>query len=58
MTSKNAVFQRDAGASMIEYVLLAALISIVCVIALTFLGAQASQSFSIIGSSIGTANVS
>lgn len=46
----------ERGASMLEYALLAALIAIVCIIALTFLGGQASQSFSRIGSSIAGGN--
>lgn len=46
----------EAGASMLEYALLAALIAVVCIVALTFLGGQASQSFSKIGSSVAHGN--
>lgn len=46
----------EAGASMLEYALLAALIAVVCIVALTFLGGQASTSFSKIGSSIAGGN--
>jgi Flp pilus assembly pilin Flp len=41
---------------MLENALLAALIAVVCVLAVTFLGGQASASFSKIGSSIGRSN--
>ena len=46
----------ERGASMLEYALLAALIAVVCIVAITFLGEQASQAFSSVGSSIGQAN--
>ena len=42
----------EAGASMLEYALLAALIAIVCIAAITFLGVEASQTFSIVGSTL------
>jgi pilus assembly protein Flp/PilA len=48
--------EEEKGASMLEYALLAALIAVVCIAAITFLGAQASVAFSHVGSSIGGAN--
>ena len=45
----------EKGASMLEYALLAALIAIVCIAAVTFLGSQASQGFSSVGSQISAA---
>lgn len=48
--------KEEAGATMLEYALLAALIAVVCILAITFLGRQASQAFSKVGSSIQGAN--
>ena len=48
--------QDERGASMLEYVLLAALIAVVCIAAITFLGTEASQTFSNVASSINTTN--
>ena len=42
----------ERGASMLEYALLAALIAVVCISAVTVLGRQASISFSKVGSSL------
>jgi pilus assembly protein Flp/PilA len=47
--------KEEKGASMLEYALLAALIAVVCIAAITFLGAQASVAFSHVGSSLSTA---
>jgi pilus assembly protein Flp/PilA len=45
--------QRDEeGASLVEYALLVALIAIVCILAVTFLGERASDKFSSVGSSL------
>lgn len=44
--------EEERGASMLEYALLAALIAVVCIAAITFLGQQASEAFSSVGSSI------
>lgn len=44
--------EEEKGATMLEYALLAALIAVVCIVAITFLGEQASEAFSSIGSSI------
>lgn len=46
----NPIDHGEPGASMIEYALLAALIAVVCVISLTFLGGTASTTFSKVGS--------
>ena len=42
----------ERGASLVEYALLVALIAVVCIIAVTILGKEASTSFSTTGSSI------
>ena len=48
-----ARFGRDEeGASLVEYALLVALIAIVCILAITFLGREASEKFSNVGSHI------
>ena len=49
-----AKFGRDErGASLVEYALLVALIAVVCILAITFLGKSASSRFSTVGSSVG-----
>ena len=51
-----ARFGRDErGASLVEYALLVALIAVVCLVAIAFLGRSASQRFSTVGSSVGNA---
>ena len=48
-----AVFGRsERGAALVEYALLLALIAVVCIVALTTLGKQASNKFSKVGASI------
>lgn len=42
----------ERGASLVEYALLVALIAVVCIVAITFLGESASQKFSDVGSAI------
>ncbi|MEI7591900.1 MAG: Flp family type IVb pilin [Actinomycetes bacterium] len=42
----------DRGASLVEYALLVALIAVVCILSVTFLGNQASTKFSSVGSSL------
>ena len=42
----------DRGASLVEYALLVALIAVVCIIAITFLGKSADSKFSSVGSSL------
>jgi pilus assembly protein Flp/PilA len=44
----------DEGASLVEYALLVALIAVVCILAITFLGRNASDKLSNVGSSIGS----
>jgi pilus assembly protein Flp/PilA len=44
--------QSERGASLVEYALLVALIAVVCIVAITFLGKRASQKFSDVGSAI------
>ena len=46
----------DRGASLVEYALLVALIAVVCIAALQFLGDSASSSLSRTGSAIDGAN--
>jgi pilus assembly protein Flp/PilA len=47
--------EEEKGASMLEYALLAALIAVVAIAAVTFLGQQASQTFSEVGTHLGGA---
>jgi len=42
----------EQGASLVEYALLVALIAVVCLVAIAFLGHAASQRFSTVGSSV------
>ena len=42
----------DRGASLVEYALLVALIAMVCIIAITFLGNQANSQYSSVGSAL------
>lgn len=42
----------DRGASLVEYALLVALIAVVCILAITFLGESAEDSFNDTGSAI------
>ena len=42
----------ERGASLVEYALLVALIAVVCVLAVTVLGKNASKKFSTVGSAI------
>ncbi|WP_426571083.1 Flp family type IVb pilin [Aquihabitans sp. McL0605] len=43
----------ERGASLVEYALLVALIAVVCIVAVTFLGTSAKGKFETVGSSIG-----
>jgi pilus assembly protein Flp/PilA len=48
-----AKFGRDErGASLVEYALLVALIAVVCIVAIAFLGKSASSKFSNVGSNL------
>ena len=42
----------ETGASLVEYALLVALIAVVCILAITFLGSSASTKFSTVGSAV------
>jgi len=42
----------ERGASLVEYALLVALIAVVCIGAVTFLGREAADNFSTVGNSI------
>lgn len=46
----------ERGASLVEYALLVALIAVVCILAVTFLGESASSKFGDVGDSINTAS--
>ncbi len=46
------VAKTDRGASLVEYALLVALIAVVCIVAITFLGSAASDKFSDVGASL------
>ena len=43
----------ERGAALVEYALLLALIAVVCIVALSALGGQASSKFDAIGNSLG-----
>jgi pilus assembly protein Flp/PilA len=43
----------ELGASLVEYALLVALIAVVCIVSITFLGGKANSKFSEVGSRIG-----
>lgn len=49
---KAHVAKSDRGASLVEYALLVALIAVVCIVAITFLGNSASDKFSSVGSEL------
>lgn len=49
--------KNESGATAIEYGLIAALISIVIIVAVTFLGGQLSNTFSKVGSSLAGAGL-
>jgi len=49
-----ARLHRDArGASLVEYALLVALIAVICIVAIAFVGQSASSKFSNVGSNLG-----
>ena len=53
ITYLQARFGRDEkGASLVEYVLLVALIAVVCIAAISFLGSNARNTFSNVGTSL------
>ena len=54
MTARFAKSER--GASLVEYALLVALIAVVCIAAVSFLGASGKKQFSAVGNSINAAS--
>jgi pilus assembly protein Flp/PilA len=46
------IAKSERGASLVEYALLLALIAVVCILAVTFLGGKARDKFNEVGSSI------
>ena len=53
---QNRLRRDDRGASLVEYVLLVALIAVVCIVALQLLGSSASTKLDSVGNSISTAS--
>jgi pilus assembly protein Flp/PilA len=51
-TFVRAKVRSERGASLVEYALLVALIAVVCIVAVWFLGSMASSTFSGVGTSI------
>jgi pilus assembly protein Flp/PilA len=51
-TFVRAKVRSERGASLVEYALLVALIAVVCIVAVSFLGSKASSTFSGVGTSI------
>lgn len=51
-----ARFDGERGASLVEYALLLALIAVVCIVAIGFLGGEANSAFGTIGDSVSEAN--
>lgn len=47
-----AKVKSERGASLVEYALLVALIAVVCIVAVSFLGRKASENFGTVGQSI------
>ncbi len=47
--------KNERGAALVEYALLLALIAVVCIVALDFLGDEAAEKFSDVGNSIANA---
>jgi pilus assembly protein Flp/PilA len=45
--------RNERGASLVEYALLVALIAVVCIAAISFLGGNASSKFNSVGSTVG-----
>lgn len=56
MEMKNVQNDVEKGATMLEYALMAALIAIVCIAAVTLLGSEASKAFSGSASAIAAGN--
>lgn len=56
MGKLKSILKREKGATMVEYVLLAALIAVVCIVAIRALGTQASKAFSNVSSAVALGN--
>jgi pilus assembly protein Flp/PilA len=54
----NRVRPSEIGASMVEYALLLALIAVICVGAVSFLGSSAQQKFTTVGNCVSSAGTS
>ena len=52
---QNRLNRDEKGASLVEYVLLVAMIAVVCIVALQLLGSSASTKLESVGNSISTA---
>ena len=50
---RNRFARSERGATLVEYALLVALIAVVCIVAISFVGTSASSTFNSVGSSIG-----
>jgi pilus assembly protein Flp/PilA len=49
---KGGTKENESGASLVEYALLVALIAVVCIVAVSLLGSNASNKFSQVGSAL------
>ena len=49
---QSRIHRDEDGASLVEYALLVALIAVVCIAAVTFVGSSASAKFSSVGSNL------
>jgi len=56
MKTLTQFFKQESGATAIEYGLIAALISIVIIVGITFLGGQLNNTFSKVGSALSSSN--
>ena len=60
MSLEDELFEQRAarvhvlGLGIVEYALLVALIAVICIVAIAFLGKSASSKFSTVGSSVGS----
>ena len=50
------VAKDDRGATMVEYALMVALIAVLCIVAVTFLGGSIANRFGAVGNNIASAN--
>jgi pilus assembly protein Flp/PilA len=50
-----SLWQDEAGASLVEYILMVALVAVVCIAAITFLGKSAKSKFEFTANSINSA---